>query len=461
MQVIYRRCCGIDLHKEMIIACVLICTTQGVQKEIQKFSTMLQDLYRLRDWLKAKQCEVVAMESTGVYWKPIWNVLEGEMELLLVNAQHIKAVPGRKTDIKDAEWIADLLQHGLLRPSFIPPRPQRELRDLTRYRSSLVEERSRLVNRLQKVLEDANIKLSSVATNILGKSGRAILDALLAGEEDPEVLASLARGRMRKKHAQLIEAVQGTLTAHHRFVLQSQLHHIDFLDRQLAELDQEVARRLEVPPLPEEIAEAPEDDPDPSSGQSTLQESPQELSPLAGPPSQPTCCPPSPPASPAQVIRLLDAIPGINQRIAEIIVAEIGTQVDRFPTAAHLCSWAGLCPAAKISAGKRLSSKTGKGNRWLRQAMNQAAQAAARCKKSFLGAAYQRWKTRMGGKKAVVALAHRILLIVYHLLKEQQPYRELGPGHLEEKALESSKRWAVRRLEQLGYQVTLQSAEVA
>ncbi len=461
MRILYERSCGIDIHKKMIVACLLICTAQGVEKEIQTFTTMLQDLYRLRDWLKAKQCQAVAMESTGVYWKPIWNVLEEEMELLLINAQHIKAVPGRKTDIKDAEWIADLLQHGLLRASFVPPRPQRELRELTRYRSTIVAERARLVNRLQKVLEDTNLKLTSVITDIMGKSGRAILQAMLQGEQDPEVLADLARGRLREKREQLKEAVQGTLSEHHRFLLGSQLRQIDFLDGQLAELDQEVAQRLGLPIGPDDPASSA-DQRDKQEGESRQEasapvaaEASQSPSSLSAAPEPPTrlCS--------AQVISILDEITGINVRIGEIVVAEVGTVVDRFPTEDHLVSWAGLCPLAKISAGKRLSNKTGKGNRWLRQALIEAASAAARSKGTYLGAYYQRLRKRMGHKKAIVALAHRILVIIYHLLDEQQPYRELGPGYAEEQATEASKRWAIRRLEQLGYQVTLQSEEVA
>jgi transposase len=452
MQIVYQRCCGIDIHKKIIVACLLICTAQGVHKEIQTFSTMLQDLYRLRDWLKAMQCQAVAMESTGVYWKPIWNVLEDEMELLLVNAQHMKAVPGRKTDVKDAEWIADLLLHGLLRPSFVPPRPQRELRDLTRYRSSLGADRARLVNRIQKVLEDTNIKLASVATDITGKSGRAILHALLQGEQDPQVLAELARGRMREKREQLVQAVQGTLSEHHRFLLSSQLRQLDFLDSQLAELDEEIAHRLGIPSGP--------DEPDPSGGQPAHEQNAQACSTESTPSSS---VPSERPGrlSSAQVISILDEVPGINMRIGEIVVAEIGTMVDRFPTEAQIVSWAGLCPEAKISAGKRLSTKTGKGNRWLRQALIEAAHAAARSKGTYLGAYYQRLRKRMGHKKAIVALAHRLLVIIYHLLKEQQPYQELGPNHDEEKAIEATKRWALRRLEQLGYQVTLQPTEVA
>ena len=416
MQVIYQRCCGIDLHKKMIVACLLICTAQGVHKEIQPFSTMLPDLYRLRDWLKAKQCQAVAMESTGVFWKPIWNVLEGELELLLVNAQHIKAVPGRKTDIKDAEWIADLLQHGLLRASFVPARPQRELRDLTRYRSSLAADRARLVNRMQKGLEDTNIKLSSVATDITGKSGQAILRALLDGEQDPEKLADLALGRMRAKREQLAQAVQGTLGEHHRFLLESQLRQLDFLDRQIAELDHEIAHRLGVPSGPD----AP-DTPDPSGTLAAKEEgreppvpseSSESILPLSAQSEAHTQL------SCAEAIHLLDEVTGINVRIGEIVVAELGLQMDRFPDDAHLASWVGLCPAAKISANKRLSTKTGKGNRWLRQALIEAANAAARSKATFLGAYYQRLRKRIGHRKAIVALAHRILVIIYHLLKE-------------------------------------------
>ncbi len=459
MQVIYQRCCGLDLHKKMIVACLLICTAQGVRKEIQTFSTMLQDLYRLRDWLKANDCQVVAMESTGVYWKPIWNVLEGEVELLLVNAHHIKAVPGRKTDIKDAEWIADLLQHGLLRASFVPPRPQRELRDLTRYRSSLVADRARLVNRMQKVLEDTNIKLASVATDITGKSGRAILQALLEGEQDPQKLADLALGRMREKREQLVQAVQGTLGEHHRFLLQSQLRQLDFFNAQVVELDREIAYRLGVPSGPENP-----DDPDPSDDEQAKEET-KEVPVAAEAPAgaQARSLQPERPKKlgSAQVIRILDEVTGINVRIGEIVVAEVGTVVDHFPDEAHLCSWAGLCPAAKISANKRLSTKTGKGNRWLRQALIEAAHAAARSKGTFLGAYYQRLRKRMGYKKAIVALAHRILVIIYHLLQEQGPYRELGPDHVDEKAAEVAKRRALRTLEQLGYDVNLQSAEIA
>jgi len=458
MRIMYQRCCGIDVHKKMIVACLLLISDQGVQKEIQIFSTMLPDLFRLREWLTAQRCEAVAMESTGVYWKCIWNVLEGEMELLLCNAQHIKAVPGRKTDIKDAEWIADLLQHGLLQASFVPPRSQRELRDLTRYRSSLTADRARLVNRIQKTLEDTNIKLASVLSDITGKSSRAILEALLAGEQNPEILAELAHRRVQGKREQLVQALQGTLSAHHRFLLASQLRRLDFFDHQLRELDQEIAHRMglssEAPdpdgpdgppdlPAKEEAAEAPDL---PEAAAST---------PLAVQQAV------SKPLSSATALRILDEIPGINERIGAIVVAELGLEMDQFPDEAHLCSWVGLCPAAKISANKRLSTKTGKGNRWLRQALIEAANAAARSKDTFLSAYYQRLRKRMGHKKALVALAHRILIIIYHVLKEQQAYQELGPGHVEEKAIEVAKRRALRTLEHLGFEVTLHETEVA
>lgn len=456
MQIMYHRCCGIDVHKKMIVACLLLITAEGVQKEIQTFSTMVSDLLRLRDWLKAQRCEVVAMESTGVYWKCIWNVLEGEMQLLLCNAQHIKAVPGRKTDSKDAEWIAELLQHGLLRASFVPPRPQRELRDLTRYRSSLAADRARLVNRIQKTLEDTNIKLASVATDITGKSGRAILQALLDGEQNPQTLADLAQGRMKEKREQLIEALQGRLGEHHHFLLASQLRQLDFFTHQVQELDQEIAHRLRMQSDPEfdnrsddlPAQEETQEVPAPA-------ESAESCSPLSLHPAAPK------PLSGAEAIRILDKVPAINVRIGEIVVAELGLEMDRFPDEDHLCSWVGLCPAAKISANKRLSTKTGKGNRWLRQALIEAANAAARSKNTFLGAYYQRLRRRMGHKKAIVALAHRILIIIYHVLKEQQAYRELGPDHADEKVAEFAKRRALRALEQLGYDVTLQSVEVA
>ncbi len=341
----------------------------------------------------------------------------------------------------------------------MPPRPQRELRDLTRYRSSLAADRARLVNRIQKTLEDTNIKLASVASDITGQSGRAILKAMLEGEQDPQKLAGLARGRMKEKREQLAQARPRTLGAHHRFLLQSQLRQLDFFDHQIWELDQEIAHRLGVSSGPDD----PEN-PDPSGDLAATEEGSEAPVPSEASESVPPI-PVQPEAlkhlSSAEAIRILDEVTGINVRIGEIVVAELGLQMERFPDEAHLCSWVGLCPEASISANKRLSTKTGKGNRWLRQALIEAANAAARSKGTFLGAYYQRLRKRMGHKKAIVALAHRILVIIYHLLKEQQPYRELGPDHAEEKAAEMARRRALRTLEHLGYDVTLQSAEGA
>ena len=455
ISVVFERCCGLDIHKKMIVACLLLREANGhLKKETRTFSTMTVGLLEVLDWLKGAGCTHVAMESTGVYWKPIYNVLEGEMEVLLVNAQHIKAVPGRKTDVKDAEWIASLLQHGLLQASFIPPRPQRELRELTRTRKTLIEERTRIVNRIQKVLEDANIKLSSVVTDITGKTAQQILHALLEGEQNPEKLAGMARGKLRSKQLQLAQAVQGTLREHHRFVLKQHLAHLDFLDKQIEAFDQEIAEQLGLASGPEE--------PDPSSSQ---RQTVKEKSP--SPPSEEI----TEKASRErlwehqqdlrQAVERLDAITGISLRTAEVVVAEIGIQMDHFPTEEQLASWAGLCPGNKVSAGKRLSGRTTKGNRWLRTALIEAAQGAASSKGTFLGAYYRRLCQRMGRKKAIVALAHRILLIIYHVLKQDEPFRELGEQYASEKEREMTKRRALRRLEQLGYQVQLQQAETA
>lgn len=376
------------------------------------------------------------MESTGVFWKPIYNVLEGEMEVLLVNAQHIKAVPGRKTDVKDAEWIASLLQHGLLRASFVPPRPQRELRELTRTRKTLIEERARIVNRIQKVLEDANIKLSSVVTDITGKSGQQILQALLAGERDAQQLAEMARGKLRSKKKELAQAVQGRLREHQQFVLKQHLAHLEFLDAQIHAFDQQIAQLLGMHE-PEEPPADPQGKLEPEGSQQERMASTQEM---------------------RRAIEQLDAITGISLRTAQVVLAEIGLQMDRFASEEHLASWVGLCPGNKVSAGKRLSGKTTKGNRWLRNALIEAAQGAASSKRTFLGAYYRRLSQRIGKRKAVVALAHRILIIIYRVLKEGQTFEEKGEQYATEKERESSKRRALRRLEHLGYQVHLEVA---
>ena len=408
MDVIVERACGLDVHKRTVVACLITPGPDGKpHKQLRTFSTVTADLLRLADWLTAAGCTHVAMESTGIYWRPVYNVLEasGVFEVLVVNAQHIKAVPGRKTDTHDAAWIAELLRHGLLRGSFIPPRPLRELRDLTRYRSELVHDRVRLVNRLHKVLEDANLKLAMVATDVMGASGRAIFAALIGGETDPERLADLARGRLQQKRQELEQALKGQFRAHHAFLLAELLGQIDALeaaeDRVTAELE------------------------------ARLQEE-------------------------ADALAYLDTIPGVNERIAQIIIAEIGPDMTRFPSAKHLASWAGLCPGNHESAGKRRSGKTRKGSRWLRQALTEAAHGAAHTKKTYLAALYHRIAARRGRKKAVIAVAHAILVIVYHLLTRHEPYRELGANYFDERERQDVERRLVRRLQGLGYDVILQ-----
>jgi transposase len=411
MEVLYRCCCGLDVHKKLVVACLLLTGTDGkVLKEIRTFSTMTADLLALADWLTAAGCTHVAMESTGVYWRPIYNLLEGMFDLLVVNAQHIKAVPGRKTDVRDAEWIADLLRHGLLKGSFIPEAPQRELRDLTRHRQTLVNERARSVNRLQKVLEDANLKLACVATDVLGVSARAMLDALLAGEADPAVLADLAQGKLRAKLPQLKQALAGHLKPHHRFLLSELLAQIDYLDEAITRVSDEIAARL---------------------------------------------------ADAAADVELLDSIPGVNQRTAEIVLAEIGQDMSRFPSAGHLASWAGMCPGNHESAGKRKSGKTRKGSPWLRQALIEAAHGAARSKKTYLGAQYRRLVVRLGKKKAIVAVAHSILVIAYHVLTRREAYQDLGPNYFDEHDRQRVEERLVRRLKRLGYEVELKPLDKA
>ncbi len=376
MQVLYSCCCGLDIHKKFVVACVLRTAPDGnVQKETRTFSTMTSELLALGDWLRALGCTHVAMESTSSYWRPVYNLLEGHFELLVVNAYHIKTVPGRKTDVKDAEWIADLLRHGLLRGSFIPAPEQRQLRDLTRYRTHLVEERARITNRLQAVLEDANIKLASVVTDVRGVSARAILQALVAGETDPALLADLARGRLRTKRDQLAQAVVGRFAAHHAFMIAEQLSHLDYLDEAMERVSSEIEQRLE-----EEW----------------------------------------------EAVELLDSVPGISQRAAQIVVAELGVDLRRFPSAKHLASWAGMCPGNKASGGKRLSGKTRKGNVWLRQVLIEIAHVASKTKDTYLAAQYRRIAARRGKKRALVALGHTILVIIYHILMQRKPYQELG-----------------------------------
>jgi transposase len=408
MDVLYERCCGLDIHKRTVVACLIVPGADGTPaKEVRTFGTMTDDLLRLADWLLAAGCTHVAMESTGVYWKPVWNLLEEQFELLLVNARHVKAVPGRKTDAKDCEWLADLLRHGLLRASFVPHRPQRELRELTRYRTSLIQERSAEVNRLQKTLEGANIKLGAVATDIMGLSSRQMLAALAGGETDAAAMAQLAQGRLRDKLPELERALAGRVGPHQRFLLARQLAHIDFLDAAIAEVSAEVAQRLQ------------------------------------------SC---------ADALERLATIPGIGRRTAEVLVAEIGTDMSRFPTGAHLASWAGMCPGNDESAGKRRSGKTRKGSPWLRAALIEAARAAGRSKGTYLAAQYHRLAARRGAKRAAVAVGHTILLIVHRLLGEGDVYRDLGDRYFDERDRHAVERRLVARLEGLGYRVALEPA---
>lgn len=404
MQIVYERCCGLDVHKRTVVACVL--TREGQQ--MRTFSTMTSELLALGDWLSAQRVTHVAMESTGVFWKPVYNLLEGlGLTLLVVNARHIKAVPGRKTDVNDAQWIAALLRHGLLHPSYIPDRPQRELRELVRYRRTLIQQRAHLINRTQKLLEGANIKLSAVASDITGVSGRAMLQALADGTTAPATLASLARGRLRSKHAALEQALQGLMGPHQRLLLQSHLRQFAFLEDEIAQMDREVARRMH----PFEAA-----------------------------------------------LRRLDTIPGVGCRGAEELLAEIGPDMRRFPTAAHLASWARVCPGNNQSAGKRKPTGTGNGNPWLRRMLVEAARAAARARRTYLSAQYHRLAARRGANRAAMAVAHTILVIAYHLLRDQTDYHDLGPNYFDQRDRAAVLRRAIRRIHQLGYRVTIEEA---
>ena len=411
MDVVYERCCGLDLDKRTVVACLIVPESGRVpRKEVRTFGTMTADLLALAEWLQAAGCTHVAMESTGVFWKPVYNLLEGQFTLLLVNAHHIKAVPGRKTDVRDCEWLADLLRHGLLKPSFVPDRPQRELRELTRYRTTLVRARSAEVNRLQKTLEGANIKLAAVASSIVGKSAREMLDALVAGATDPAALAQLARGRLREKLPQLEQALRGHFAVHQRFLVAQQLAHIDYLDEAIERLSAEIGERLR--PLEETLAQ-------------------------------------------------LETIPGVGRRAAEIIVAEMGTDMRRFPSAAHLAAWAGMAPGNDESAGKRRSGKTRKGNPHLRTLLVETGQAAGRTKDTYLAAQYRRLAARRGQRRAAVAVGHTILGIIYYLLTRGTTYQELGGGYFDERDRQAVERRLVRRLEALGNNVILEPREPA
>jgi transposase len=412
MDLIYSSVAGFDVHLKTIAVAVRRGQHPAkVHEEVRTFGTMTRDILELSDWLASLGVTHVAMESTGVLWKPIWNILEGRFTLLLVNPHEVKQVPGRKSDVRDCQWLAQLLHCGLLRSSFVPPRPLRQLRDLTRHRAQLSDEHTRVANRIHKTLEDANIKLGAVATDILGKSGRAMLRALLAGQRDPNQLAELAEGRMRGKIPELQQALQGHFTEHHCFLIESLLGHLEYLERQIDRFSDRIEQMLR------------------------------------------------PFVSDEQLERL-DAIPGVNRRTIENVVAEIGVDMRQFPDEQHLSSWAGICPSNDESAGKRKRSRITKGNRWLRRALAEAAWAASRTKDSYLGAQYRRLAGRRGKKRALIAVAHSLLVIFYHMLKEPVEYEDLGADYFDQQNPERLRRYLVKRLEGLGYTVSLSPQEV-
>lgn len=407
MEVLHKFCCGLDVHKKTVVACCI--TPEG--KETRSFGTMTDDIEKMLGWIKEKGCNIVAMESTGVFWKPIYNLLELEnIQTLIVNAKHIKTVPGRKTDVKDAEWIAQLLRHGLIKGSYIPDREQREIRELVRYRNALVQERAREANRIQKVLEGANIKLASVVSDILGASSRAMIEGLIDGIGDPSLLAAKAQGTLKHKREQLEKGLKGVLGDRQRMLLRSQLDHVEFLSTKI----QEISRQIEECMRPFD-----------------------------------------------QALDLLDTIPGIGRQTAEKIIVEIGVDMTRFPSAAHLASWAGLSPGNNESAGKRLSGTTRKGNNALRTALVEAATTASRNKSSYLAARYHRIAARRGKKRAAVAVAHSILIAIYHMIKNNVPYQDLGVDHFERNREKRIVTRAVKNMEALGYEVNLIKKNIA
>jgi transposase len=406
MESLIHRCAGLDVHKESVEADVRRMNPDGTwHHETRHWGTMTRDLLAMADWMAAQGVTHVAMESTGVYWKPLYNLLESRFTVLLVKAHHLKQVPGRKSDVRDCQWIAQRLRHGLLKGSFIPPRPQREWRDLTRHRTQLVEEKTRTVNRLHKVLEDANIKLASVATDILGVSGRAMLQALIRGEEDPVKLADFAQRQLRGKIPELEKALEGHLTEHHRFLLK-------LLWKQLAQQEELIA---ELETKIEELTRAF-----------------------------------------AEVIERLDAVPGVDRRVAEVVLAEVGADMSPFPTHQHLASWAGMCPGNEESAGKRKRRRITPGNRWLKRTLVQAAWGASHTRNAYLASQYRRLAGRRGKKRALIAVGHSMLVIFYHMLEQGSTYAELGGDFFDRLEPERLTRYHVKRLEALGHKVTLE-----
>ena len=404
MEIVHRCCCGIDIHARTAVVCLI----KNGRKETRTYSAMTDDLLLLSDWLVSEGCERVAIESTGIYWKPVFNILEGSLEVILVNARHVKAVPGRKTDVHDCEWLADLLRHGLLQPSFIPPLPVRELRELTRHRHTLVGDQTAVGNRIIKLIESANIKLSQVASDALGVSGRAMLRSLSEGEQDTAKMASLARGALKSKDTQLRRALRGNLTPSQRFVLRELLNQLDQFEAAIARVSEEIRIQMDESndPFVKDAAD------------------------------------------------LLQTIPGVGTRVAEVILSEIGTDMTRFPTHRHLSSWAGMCPGNNESAGKRKSGKTTKGSNYLRAALTQAAWAASRTKSTYVAAQYQKLARRIGKKKALVAVGHTILVIAFHILKNRSSYRDLGGDYFDRQNIEIQRMRHIKRLETLGLKVT-------
>ena len=402
MEVLYKRCCGIDIHKNMLVACVFISVRK---KEIRQFGTMTDDILQLTQWLKV-DCEMAAMESTGSYWKPVYNIFEEEhIPVIVVNAQHIKGVPGRKTDVKDAEWIADLVRHGLVKASFIPNREQRELREITRYRQELIEERARELNRIQTVLEGCNLKLSSVLTDVSGKSSIAILKAIVSGETDPYVLSQLAEGKARNKCTELQRALRGSIHSHQQLMLKHQLEHIETLSKIIEDIDSDIEEKIK--PMNKQI-------------------------------------------------QLLDEIPGVGKKSAERLLAETGIEMNQFKSQSNFSSWAGLVPECKESAGKKMSTRIRKGNQHVKSVLVECARSAIRNKKSYFYSRYQRIASRRGGKRALIAIAHSMLVAIYHILKDLQPYRELGCGYYDTCNHEKIIQRNVRSLERLGVKVVIE-----
>lgn len=402
MDLLYTHCAALDVHKSSVVACVRIVRDGQLHQEVRTFGTTVSQLLALADWLESWGVRQVAMEATGVYWKPVWHVLEEHFELVLANAAHVKNVPGRKTDVNDAMWLADLLAHGLIRASFVPPQPQQELRALTRTRKQFVRERTSHVHRIEKVLQDANIKLSAYLSDLLGKSGRAVLQALIAGERDPERLLACVSSRVKASRAELLEALRGRLSTHHRFMLKLHLGHIDALDQAIAAIEQEVGRGLE--PF-------------------------------------------------RHAAQLLKTMPGVSDTTAQVLVAEIGADMSRFASAAHLRSWCCLCPGNDESAGKRRSTRLRRGGQWLKATLVQSAWAAVKVKGSYLQAQFHRLRARRGPKKAIIAVAASMLTAAWHMLRDGTEWQELGAAHFDRRDSSKTANRLIHRLQQMGYTV--------